>query len=159
MKHRLLNSIKSRIVSPLKSLRFSPIAAKVLSRLFAGITNIPRGRYFTISTRLRKLSLDILHQIRNRVNTHEFWLGFGFGVATRTATRLAILAAFPETPRLATAASFVACAGAGLATSAITHLVRTYYRNSKLPKGAEKEKIHEHTREYPDCERFLGSNI
>ncbi len=82
----------------------------------------------------------IFLQIHQTLWSPAFWLGVIFGAITRFSTRIAIEAAFASSPRLGTAAGFIACACAGLAAGMVTYLIRTWYRNAHRPAGTAKEK-------------------
>lgn len=83
---------------------------------------------------------EIRDHFWKHINSPEFWLGMAFGAATRISTRIAIIAAFSSTPKMAVAAGFAACAIAGVAAGIVTHFVRTMFRNSKKSDRQEKEK-------------------
>ncbi len=83
--------------------------------------------------------LEMVFQIGKRINTWEFWLGFGFGLATRLSTRILIMETFSEMPDYATMVSFIACAVAGLTAGMAAHLIRAFYRNATRVPGAPKE--------------------
>ncbi|HAX92085.1 MAG TPA: hypothetical protein DCY07_07770 [Rhodospirillaceae bacterium] len=83
---------------------------------------------------------EIKTRLKTQLQSPEFWLGVAFGVVTRLMTKFAIAAAFPTRPDLETVVSFVACAGAGITAGIVTHLVRTFYRNSKVAAASERDR-------------------
>ncbi|MDD4617032.1 MAG: hypothetical protein PHW76_07990 [Alphaproteobacteria bacterium] len=91
------------------------------------------------ATRVMKSGLEIAFRIGQRINTCEFWLGFGFGIATRLLTRAMMLDAFPPSPDHATAFGISASAIAGVAAGVVACLVRALYRNAQRKPGAPKE--------------------
>ncbi|NTU77017.1 MAG: hypothetical protein HGA90_04295, partial [Alphaproteobacteria bacterium] len=115
--------------------------AKVGGGSAAGGTFRKKQRAFASLMELaRQHAPGIKERLREQVRSPEFWLGVVFGATTRITTKFEIVAAFATTPGLVTLAGFVACATAGVAAGAVTHLVRTGYRNSKAAPGKGKEK-------------------